>query len=455
MKFITRIVPIILLAALISGCGTVPGSDPVMTGPKLEQRARDFVTRMEAGEYKEARQYFDTAMRLTLSQKKLEELWGTLQEQTGTFEKQGNTRLETEQNYQIVYVTCRFGLGALDVKVVFNQKGQISGLFFQPAADTTALAPEYVTPAYADVNAFHEEEVFVESGEWQLPGTLTLPTGSGPFPAVVLVHGSGPNDRDETIGPNRVFKDLAWGLATRGVAVLRYEKRTREYAERFTGDLMSGLTTQGEVIDDALAAVSLLQARPEINSERVFIVGHSLGATLAPKIAEQDAQIAGLVLLAGTTRPIEDLILEQSTYLANADGEIDKDEANQLAGLEALVEQVKALPGQTDVDPNGLILGAAPAYWLDLIAYNPVATAEKLTQPMLILQGERDYQVTMTDFAAWEEAFGSRANVILKSYPALNHLFIAGQGSSLPTEYEVMGHLDAEVIDDVANWIQQ
>ena len=455
MKFITRIVPIILLAALISGCGTVPGSDPVMTGPKLEQRARDFVTRMEAGEYKEARQYFDTAMRLTLSQKKLEELWGTLQEQTGTFEKQGNTRLETEQNYQIVYVTCRFGWGALDVKAVFNQKGQISGLFFQPAADTTALAPEYVTPAYADVNAFHEEEVFVGSGEWQLPGTLTLPTGSGPFPAVVLVHGSGPNDRDETIGPNRVFKDLAWGLATRGVAVLRYEKRTREYAERFTGDLMSGLTTQGEVIDDALAAVSLLQARPEINSERVFIVGHSLGATLAPKIAEQDAKIAGLVLLAGATRPIEDLMLEQSTYLANADGVIDKDEENQLAGLEALVEQVKALPGQTDIDPDEIILGAAPAYWLDLISYNPVATAEELTLPMLILQGERDYQVTMTDFAAWEETFSSRTNVILKSYPALNHLFIAGQGSSLPTEYEVMGHLDAEVIDDVANWIQQ
>lgn len=455
MKFITRIVPIILLAALISGCGTAPDTSPAMTGPKLEQRARDFVTRMDAGEYKEARQYFDTPMRLALSQKKLEELWVTLQEQTGTFEKQGNTRLETEQNYQIVYVNCRFGLGALDVKVVFNQKGQISGLFFQPAADTTALAPEYVTPAYADVNAFHEEEVIVGSGEWQLPGTLTLPTGSGPFPAVVLVHGSGPNDRDETIGPNRAFKDLAWGLATRGVAVLRYEKRTREYAERFTGDLMSGLTTQGEVIDDALAAVSLLQARPEINPERVFIVGHSLGATLAPKIAEQDAQIAGLVLLAGATRPIEDLMLEQSTYLANADGVIDKDEENQLAGLEALVEQVKALPGQTDVDPNGLILGAAPAYWLDLIAYNPVATAEKLTQPMLILQGERDYQVTMTDFAAWEKAFSSRANVTLKSYPTLNHLFIAGQGPSLPAEYEIMGHVDAEVIEDIANWILQ
>src|SRR3970282_1306478 len=105
MKFITRIVPIILLAVLISGCGTAPGSATAVTGPELEQRARDFVTRMEAGQYKEARQYFDTPMRLALSQKKLAELWVTLKEQTEPFEKQGSPRRETEQNYQIVYVT--------------------------------------------------------------------------------------------------------------------------------------------------------------------------------------------------------------------------------------------------------------------------------------------------------------------------------------------------------------
>jgi hypothetical protein len=455
MKFITRIIQFVLLMGLFSSCSAAPGSDAPVTGSVLEERAREFVTRMEAGQYKEARQDFDTTMRLALSQKKLQDLWATLQEQAGTFDKQGETRRETQGDYQIVYVTCRFGLGALDVKVVFNSKGKISGLFFQPAADTTAMAPEYNPPSYADVNEFYEEEVVVGSGEWQLPGTLTVPTGSGPFPVVVLVHGSGPNDRDESIGPNRVFKDLAWGLASRGIAVLRYEKRTREYASRFTGDLMSSLTTQSEVIDDALAAVSLLQTRPEINPERIYIVGHSLGATLAPKIAEQDDQVAGLVLLAGATRPIEDLMLEQSTYLAHADGEIDKNEADQLAGLQGLVEQVKALPDQADIDPDGLILGAAPAYWLDLLAYNPVATAEGLTLPMLILQGERDYQVTMTDFAAWEKIFSSRTNVTLKSYPALNHLFIAGLGPSLPAEYEVMGHVDALVIDDIANWINQ
>ena len=452
MKPLIRIVLSIAAIALLTSCAPAGVSSP-LSDAQLEERAREFVGQLAAGRFKEARQDFDMTMNLALSQQKLEETWAALQDQAGTFEKQGEVRMESEPPYRIVFVTCRFGMGALDVRVVFNQKGKISGLFFQPAKDSSAMAPEYVAPAYADVNTFQEEEVTVGSGEWQLPGTLTLPTGSGVYPAVVLVHGSGPNDRDETIGPNRVFKDLAWGLASRGIAVLRYEKRTREHSDQFTGEVLNNLTLKEEVMDDAQAAVTLLQARPEVDPSHIYIIGHSLGATVAPRIATQNDQIAGLVLLAGATRPIEDMMLEQSTYLANADGNIDKYEAKGLDDLQKMVEQVKALPDQEKIDPAEIILGAAPAYWLDLMAYNPVATAEHLTLPMLILQGERDYQVTMTDFAAWKAALGAHENVTLKTYPALNHLFIAGQGPSLPAEYQILGHVDAAVIDDIAGWI--
>ncbi len=453
-RLIGIIFSIAIMAALI-GCSASAGTDTALTDAQLEDRAREFVGQLADGQFKEARQNFDGTMSLALNQKKLEETWTGLQEQAGTYEQQGETRTESQPPYKIVYVTCRFGMGALDVRVVFNQKGKISGLFFQPAKDSSAMAPEYVTPEYADVNAFQEQEVTIGSGEWQLPGTLTLPTGSGPFPAVVLVHGSGPNDRDETIGPNRVFKDLAWGLASRGIAVLRYEKRTREHSDRFTGEVLNNLTLKEEVIDDAQVAVALLQARPEVDSSQIYVIGHSLGATVAPRIAAENDSIAGLVLLAGATRPIEDLMLEQSTYLANADGTIDKDEANSLKDLQKMVDQVKALPDQKDIKPDQIILGAGPAYWLDLMAYNPVATATSLDVPMLILQGERDYQVTMTDFAAWQAALSARQNVTLKTYPALNHLFIAGQGPSLPAEYQIAGHVDAAVIDDIASWILQ
>lgn len=454
MKIIYRLTLFLLLAALIAGCAAQPSAGAAQAPQELETRAREFLTQLETGEYKAARKDFTLTMKLALSQDKLADLWSSLEGQAGDFVQQGEARIAAEQGYQSVYVTCRFGLSALDAKVVFDQKGRIAGLFFQPAKDSTAMAPEYVPPAYADERSFREEEVIVGQGEWQLPGTLTLPNGSGPFPAVVLVHGSGPNDRDESIGPNRVFKDLAWGLASQGIAVLRYEKRTREYAEKFTPDVQRSLTVQEEVIDDALAGVALLRSRPEIDPARVYLAGHSLGALLAPRIAAQSEDLAGIIMLAPAARPLEDLMLEQSTYLAGADGTIDRVEKKNLAVLEDYVGQIKALPDQEKVDPNNVILGVYPSYWLDLAAYDPLETARTLSLPMLILQGERDYQVTMTDFNLWFDALAVRANVQFKSYPALNHLFIAGEGPSLPAEYQNPGHVAAEVIQDMVSFIE-
>jgi len=451
MKQFWKIILIFSVILMLVGCAGQPAAP--LTEQDLEQRAREFVTQLDQGDFKGASRDFTLTMRLGLSPEKLENTWAYLEKNTGEYQQQGEARIASEDKYQVVYVTSRFGLGALDIKVVFDAKGRIAGLFFQPAQDATALAPEYEPPAYADVNAFHEEEVTVGEGDWQLPGTLTLPNGGGPFPAVVLVHGSGPNDRDESIGPNRVFKDLAWGLASRGIAVLRYEKRTRQYASSFTGEAFISLTVQEETIDDALAAAALLQARQEIDPAQVYVAGHSLGAMLAPRIAAQTDELAGIILLAPAARHLEDLMLEQSTYLAQSDGTLDRNEQKDLDTLKVLVDQIKELPETEKIDMETPILGAAPAYWLDLLAYDPVATAADLSLPVLILQGERDYQVTMTDFGMFQSALSGKDNVIMKSYPTLNHIFIPGEGVSLPAEYQVVSHVDPMVIEDIANFI--
>src|SRR5215471_14652653 len=154
----------------------------------------------------------------------------------------------------------------------------------------------------------------LSNGEWILPGTLSVPKGEGPFAAVVLVHGSGPNDRDETIGPNKPFRDLAWGLASQGIVVLRYDKRTKVYPEKMR-ELVSTLTVKEEVIDDALNAVSLLRGIPGVNPQRIVVLGHSLGGYLLPRIGAADRGIAGLIMLAGMCRPFEDAILDQFSYI--------------------------------------------------------------------------------------------------------------------------------------------
>lgn len=314
-----------------------------------------------------------------------------------------------------------------------------------------AVALSFASPALsadAPPEGVTQREVTVGADGWPLPGLLTLPDGDGPFPAVVLVHGSGPHDADETIFGNKPFRDLAHGLAAHGIGSLRYVKRSKEHGARLARE-HAEITVEAEAIADAAAAVRWLRAQPQVDAGRIFVLGHSLGAMLAPRIGRSAPETAGLILLAANARPLENLVVEQVRYLAPSQGITDA----QIAEFEAQRDRVKALVRGEAVD-GPLLLNVPASYWRDLSAYDPIAAAKSLDRPMLVLQGERDYQVTMADFALWKQALGDRPNVTLKSYPALNHLFVAGEGPSLPIEYLKPGHVDTQVIADIAQWIE-
>lgn len=214
--------------------------------------------------------------------------------------------------------------------------------------------------------------------------------------------------------------------------------------------MLQTFTVKEETIDDALAAIELLRSIDGVDAERIFVLGHSLGGMLAPRMATHDSRIAGLIILAGVTRSLADLVLEQTIYLASLDGTIDSDEAAGIEEIRGQGERVKKL----EISDGELVLGAPKTYWQDLAGYNPAAMAQSLTVPMLILQGERDYQVTMVDFKGWTDALQKRDNITLKSYPALNHLFISGSGKSTPIEYKEPGNVAQVVIEDIAAWIK-
>jgi uncharacterized protein len=397
---------------------------------------------------------FDDTMKSALPESKLREIWETtLPKQVGAFQGRSEAQLTDRKDpYQRIIVPLQFEKAALNMLVVVDvNTGKISGLFFQP--NQAVEASQYKTPTYVDPAKFEEKEITFGAAPWTLPGTLTLPNGNGPFPAVVLVHGSGPNGRDETIGPNKPFKDIAQGLASQGFAVLRYDKRTKVYGDTMAKDT-SSITPKEEVLDDVTAALAFLRQQPQIDPKRVFVLGHSLGGYLAPRIAQANPDTAGLIILAGAARPLEDSIQEQMQYLFDNEGSLSaQDKQLQIGQIQQQVEAVKALTPQSS--SKDVIFGMSVPYWLDLKNYQPAELARSLTLPMLILQGERDYQVTMKDFGIWKNALTGHANVQLKSYPDLNHLFISGTGKSLPAEYRTPGNVSGTVIQDITAWLKQ
>lgn len=326
---------------------------------------------------------------------------------------------------------------SVNFRFIVNAQGKVAAMFLQPAA------VEWQRPSYSRAALFKEREVTVGEGEWKLPGTLTVPNLPGPFPAVVLVHGARDADRDQTVGGAKIFKDLAEGLASAGILVLRYDKRTRVYGSRVAA--MKQYTIGEEVVDDAVKAVALLRTLPEVNGKKIYVIGHSVGAYAAPRIADEDGKLAGLVLMAGNVRGLEDVVVDQLEYVgANA---------KTMATAKEVQAKVKKLePGDADSPP---LMNTPATYWLDLKGYDPAAKAKTLGIPILILQGERDYEVTMKEYALWKASVGSQKGVAMKSYPSLNHLFIAGEGKSLPAEYNKPGHVAADVINDIVGFVAQ
>lgn len=425
---------------------TAPGTTTPVPEERYEAVVRTFLQRLVAGEYEAAREPFDATMREQVPANRLGTIWEQVTADRGQFVEVAEVGQARSGEFVVVDLLARFTNGTLLVRVPLRTvdaepRLRIAGLQFPPQSTGS-----YSPPAYADPATFTEETLSLDAQGCPLGATLTRPDGPATVPGVVLVHGSGPNDRDETIGPNKPFRDLAWGLATRGVAVLRYDKRTSQ-CEVPPADF----TLDRVVADDALVALDRLRSADGVRTDGVSVVGHSLGGMAAPRIAARDGDLAGAALLAANARPLHRLIPDQYEYLFRLDGSLSASEEAQLADVRAAAGRVDA----GEYEPGEAVLGFPGAFWTSVADYDQVATATSLPLPRFLAQGGRDYQVPPdTEFGRWQDALGDDPAATLRTYPALNHLLIPGEGQPTPAEYQRPGNVGEALVADLAAWVE-
>lgn len=449
-----------------------PKIPQTLTPKRLHQLARRIILGLRFKQYNDVHSLFAPRVKKALPADKLKRLWFMVRLRMGTFKRIERIQTKRFRAFHFVMATCLFSNKRIIWRLVFNAQGQLAGMQFLPVAPrlqrptsrpvrTSSKAKKPTRP-----RSFIEKTVVVQAqnSSWKLIGTLSIPKQAKAVPAVVLVHGSGPHDQDQTIGPNKIFRDIAWNLAAQGIAVLRYTKRTHAMAQvmrklkpaqrkKKAAQLFKHITIQTEVMDDAIAAVQLLAQTPSIDPKRIFVLGHSLGGMVAPAIGAQTSQVAGLILMAAPSRSLPEIVLDQVMYLAMLDGKLTPQERTRIRDIARKLAHFQS--GHT-ISKHASFFGMSGHYLRGLHTARGIKMLRTFAKPVLIVQGGRDYQVTLKeDFAGWKKAFKTRKHTTFKVYPALNHLFMAGVGASQPKEYLRVGRVSKTMLQDVGMWIKK
>ncbi len=444
LKLVFRTIVIFTISGLFMGCNRKPDQSEII------MRGKEFTGNLISNQYKEAYEYLDSYMTEKYTQDFMRNQWAIAIKELGSFKQMGDILYEKQQELHIVTVPCNFEKNTLFVRLMIKDNRKIVQVNFAPKEKPIA----YEIPDYINKENYREINLEIVHEGYRLPAIMTIPVQPGnPVPVILLIPGSGPQDRDQSIGPNKIFKDLALGLAQNGIATLRYDKRSFVYGGAVSRT--NQYTIQEELVDDALAAARLLRTQKSIDPQKIFLLGFSLGGQLIPRITEQDNKFAGYILMAATSRPLEDVLWEQMNYVWGQDIKNADLNKKRLDTLRQQIILVKSDSLNAYTPATRLPFQTPASYWLDLRNYDPLSLIKKINQPILVIQGRRDYQTIFLDYKGWQDALEGKKTATFINYPSLNHLFMEGEGMSVPQEYMVPGHVKKEVITDIAQWLKK
>ena len=422
-----------------------------------EARAREFVRAMADDDFQGASAMFapDGWAAGELDAVALESMWSTA---TGDgFSRliavEVSAPLEFIAIYDYLIVSLRLtldtseGIDELDVTLIFFNDGLIGGLTVEEARTQPGSAEAYPVPPYAERNSFEEYEVMIGQTPWELEATLTVPRGPGPFAAVLLIGGAEASDRDGTGNASKVLRDFAWGLATQGIATMRYDERVWTHA--LAAARQPDFTMDEDVVNDALAALATLRQTPRIDPARIYVLGLSLGGFAAPRIAQRDQGVAGIVVIAAPSGAIHDAGWRAQQRGAELDGVVTEDEKSRINFFKSRAALIASLAaGNTVSDDPRVRL----TYQVNLVGYRPEEVAHTLRIPLLALFGNRDATLHFEEPKTWILSVFHRRNAAFRMYRHHTHSMfdVRTVTGSAGSTYE---HVSQEVISDIVAWI--
>ncbi|MGM0649040.1 MAG: alpha/beta fold hydrolase [Bacteroidota bacterium] len=400
-----------------------------------------------SGNFEAAVSSFDNGLKDDVDAEKLESMHKQYKESYGEAAKRPKVLKTYYDNKHIVYQFLWYGDQSCKLRFETNND-KITAFNMQMEAVTKGWS----YPDYADRSDYKTYPELIQCESYALPGEIVMPVKDQHDKFVIFIHGSGPSDRDASVQGNRPFRDLAYGLAAKGIGSIRYEKNTYLFGTELAND--KGLTIWDETGKDVVSVVKYLQKFKSIEPENIVLVGHSQGAMMIPRICDS-IDVGAAVMIAGNARPLYELMYEQSEFLMGRDG-LDDGEKRRLKMLKEQIDNLDKLRGMhPDSVDFALPFGLPAAYWKDLLEYDQRECLRNIDIPVFLIQGEGDYQVSMKDFRRFRRDLRrSDSDWKAKAYDKINHLLFKNKGKPSRSEYSRNENVDLVLIEDISTWIK-